>query len=85
MSDTLRAVVQSVVRGQHGPFAVATSRQVEGSVTFSLAHPVWQERGEPEPGVTVVLSNLVKKRAGWRAMEARFLRPSDITQPAKEH
>lgn len=71
------AIVQSVRDGPHGKFAIATCEGVEGSITFSLDKSVWQESDEPEPGSVVWLSDLRKKRAGWRAMCGRYLRPSD--------
>jgi len=67
------AVFQAVVMGKHGRYAVATSDDVEGSITFSLGEEVWQEKDDPEPGVYLVLSGLHKKRSGWRASRARFL------------
>lgn len=67
------AVVQSVVAGNHGRYAVTISDDVEGSITFSLRKDVWQEKEDPEPGIYVVLSVLRKKRSGWRAYKARFL------------
>lgn len=78
MNEILRWVVQKVVRnGQHGPYAVAQDDRL-GSVTFSLTPDVWQEKRFPEAGSEVVLWDFQKKRAGWRAMSARFLRPEDI-------
>ena len=66
--DTIKAVVQKVIReGKHGPFAVATSDQLEGSVTFSLEPTVWTENEWPEEGMIVFLGKLRQKRAGWRA------------------
>lgn len=42
--EEIRAVVQKVVSGgDHGPFAVATSESIDGSITFSLEPTVWQE------------------------------------------
>jgi len=38
---------------------------------------VWQENSFPEEGVEVILTDLYKKTAGWRARKARFLRPED--------
>lgn len=73
----IRGIVQKIVNGQHGLYAVATAEEVKGSITFSLEKPIWSEKGWPEKGTFVVLSELCKKRAGWRAMRARFLRPSD--------
>lgn len=74
----VRAVVQKVVpSGNHGPFAVATSEQIEGSITFSLEPTIWQEDEWPEQGTVVLLGKLRKKRAGWRAKTGRFFRPSD--------
>ena len=78
MSDQIRAVVQRIVRGKHGDYAVATSEAIrDGSVTFSLQRSVWGERRGSERGVIVVLSDLEKKRGGWRAHKARFLKPAD--------
>lgn len=76
--DTIKAVIQKVIReGKHGPFAVATSSQLEGSVTFSLEPTVWKEKEWPEEGMMVFLGELRQKRAGWRAKMGRFWRPSD--------
>jgi hypothetical protein len=76
--EEIKAVVQKAVsEGNHGPFAVATSENIDGSITFALKPTVWQEDEWPEPGMIVILGKLRKKRAGWRAMKARFLRPSD--------
>lgn len=81
MDDTVTAVVQKVIlNGKHGPYAIATSEFVVESITFSLEPEVWTEKRVPSRGVVVVLSELVKKRAGWRAMRGRFLKPSDEQQ-----
>ena len=77
MSTTTQAIVQSVQNGRHGRYAIATSEEVAGSITFSLDPEVWQEQDEPERGMSVVLSDLRKKRAGWRAMSGRYFRPDD--------
>lgn len=78
MLDIIKAVVQKVIReGKHGPFAVATSDKLDGSVTFSLEPTVWKEKDWPEEGVIVILEELLKKRAGWRAKKGRFFKPSD--------
>lgn len=75
------AVVQRVVRdGKHGSYAVATSDQIEGSITFSLSSDVWKEKDEPQAGFEVVLRDVRSKRAGWRAHYVRFVRPTDKTQ-----
>ena len=75
------AIVQKTIEeGQHGPFVVATSDQLKGSVTFSLDPEVWKEEERPENGTIVVLGKLQKKRAGWRAKSGRFLKPSDEQQ-----
>lgn len=76
--NAMKAVVQKVIReGKHGPFAVATSDQLEGSVTFSLEPTVWEEEEWPEEGMVVLLGDLRQKRAGWRAKKGRFWKPSD--------
>ena len=78
MGDEIQAIVQKIVmEGRHGPYAVATSISVLGSITFSLTKEVWGEEDRPEPGTFVILNKLRKKRAGWRAMNGRFVRPSD--------
>lgn len=73
----IQAVVDRIVRnGRHGPYAVAKSPAI-GFITFSLDPSVWRETEWPEPGTWVVLSKLSKKRAGWRAKQGRFFKPSD--------
>lgn len=73
-----RATVQKVLpRGRHGPFAVAFTDEDGRNITFSLDKPVWQEQTLPDPGTIVMLSQLSKKRAGWRASSARLFQPSD--------
>jgi len=80
--EGITAVVQDVIQnGRHGPYAVATSDGIEGSITFSLKPGVWQEKVVPEPGISVILSDLQKKRAGWRALCGRFQTPP-VTQSA---
>lgn len=78
-TEEVEAVVQKIVEGQHGDYAITTSEKIEGSITFSLEKKdeVWQEKNYPEPGVYVVLSELCKKRNGWRARVARFLKPNN--------
>ena len=86
--DSIKAVVQKIVlEGKHGPFAVATSDQIEGSsVTFSLEPTVWMEDEWPEEGMIVLLEDLRQKRAGWRAKKGRFFKPSDEQiENRKEH
>jgi len=74
----IEAVIQKVVNdGNHGPYAVATCEGLKGSITFSLEKPVWNEKDRPNRGDIVILDDIRKKRAGWRAQKARFLRPSD--------
>ena len=73
----IMATVTKVELGKHGPFAIAVSREVKGSITFSLNDTVWQETSLPEHGTVVLLSGLQKKQAGWRATAGRFLKPSD--------
>lgn len=78
MSDQeYQAVVDKIiVDGKHGPYVVARS-EVVGTITFALDSSVWQENDLPEPGMCVMLSQLRKKRAGWRAQQGRFVEPSD--------
>lgn len=75
--EAVRGVIQKINSdGKHGPYAIATVDGV-GSVTFSLEKHVWDEEDTPEPGEIVILSKLREKRAGWRAMQARYAKPSD--------
>lgn len=77
-----QVVVEKIIPdGKHGPYAVARSQELE-SVTFSLDSKVWHEKDWPEPGMYVVLSQIRKKRAGWRATHGRFIEPSDEQQPS---
>lgn len=79
MSDAKKyegVVEKTIPNGKHGPYAVATVISL-GTVTFSLDSNVWKEGRIPDSGTIVVLWDLTKKVAGWRANHARFLRPSD--------
>jgi hypothetical protein len=81
--DAIRGVIQKIHSdGRHGPYAIATVEGL-GSVTFSLEKRVWDEEDKPEPGEIVMLSKLREKRAGWRAMQARYATPSDNRQSGK--
>ena len=72
MEQSVVAIVQDVVNGKHGTYVVTTSKEVEGSITFSLGKEVWREDKHPEEGDRVVLLRVYQKRGGWRALEARF-------------
>jgi len=77
-NDGVIAIVQKVINnGKHGPFVVTKSENFDSSITFSLEPNVWLEETEPEPGEAVFLYRLRKKRAGWRAKKARYLKPCD--------
>ena len=46
--NQLIAVVQDVISdGTHGPYVIATSEYVIGSITFSLKSDVWGENRKP--------------------------------------
>jgi hypothetical protein len=77
------AIVQGILIGAHGEFVVTTARGIPGSITFSLSPDVWHEESRPQQGIKVVVSDLRKKRAGWRAYHARYMRPSDQQQPKR--
>ncbi len=79
MAEVSWYVVDNIVDGKHGKYAVVRDPKL-GSVTFSLDldHKVWKENRLPETGSEVVLRDIEKKRGGWRAMFARFLRPEDV-------
>ncbi len=70
-----QAVVEKIILdGLHGPYAVARSSEL-GLITFPV-----KENDYPEPGIWVVLTEIRKKSAGWRAQTWRFLEPSDEKQ-----
>lgn len=86
---TLLATITKVVKGKHGFYAVAISSfdSQEICITFSLEKEVLEEDIaltphvlQQLPGISVVLSNIVKKEKGWRALHARFYKPSDEGQ-----
>jgi hypothetical protein len=79
LDEAYACVVQRVVKdGPHGPYFVASTDRLDGSVTCSLDPEFWKGGEDwPEEGETVVLSKLRKKRAGWRAKQGRFFQPSD--------
>jgi len=82
--EEYRGVVEKIIpRGKHGPYAVACVPKV-GLVTFALDDEVWREKRWPDPGALVVLSDVRKKRAGWRAEDGRFVRPSDEQQQKQQ-
>ncbi len=77
VQESYYAIVDSLdPKGKHGPYAIAKSESL-GPISFSLKPSVWSENKWPELGTYVVLSGLTRKRAGWRAEQGRFLRPSD--------
>lgn len=78
------AVVDKVVSGKHGLYAVAHADQLDGSVTFLLKPPVWQESSLPERGIHVILSDVKMKDRGWRSDSVRYVRPSDRKQFSKQ-
>jgi len=82
--EQITAIVQGVLIGAHGEFVVTKAEGIPGSVTFSLSPGVWHESTWPEDGVMVVLADLRRKRAGWRAYHARYMRPSDQQQAKQQ-
>ena len=75
--ESYQAIVEKIIhKGRHGPYAVATNEEL-GTITFALDSSVWQEKDCPEAGMYVVLSQIRKKRAGWRATKGRYFGPSD--------
>jgi hypothetical protein len=68
---------QVIHNGRHGPYGVATCEALDGSVTFSRG--VWPEENWPEPG-EVLMFQVRKKQAGWRAVKARYFVKSDEEQ-----
>jgi len=87
--SAVKATVQKVfLNATGGPYVTAKAKGIRGSITFSLLEDVWQEHTVPQQGMIVVLSELHKRSAGWRAMSARLLTPADecpsaIEQPSR--
>ena len=82
----LLATIIKIVPGEHGFYAVTASsfNGKEIFITFSLKKEVLEEEISLKqevlqqlPGTSVVLSNIIRKRSGWRALHARFFKPSD--------
>jgi hypothetical protein len=72
------AVVRDIIEnGQYGAYGVAVSAQIRGTITFSLSPEVWQNKVKPQPGFEILVWDIVKKPAGWRALQARLFKPSD--------
>ena len=86
MKQQYEAMVEKVIaNGKHGSYAVATHKKL-GKITFSLDHKVWKEKETPDAGSLVILQSVRKKRAGWRAKQARFFTPEDQqTEKRKEN
>ena len=83
-SPDIRAVVDKIVEGKHGLYAVATpedrtlKRRVgETGITFSLEPKdgVWRGPEPPDEGDIVLLRKVKERRKGYRATEAA---PSDL-------
>ncbi len=72
-------VVKTDLAVPHGAYAVARDDTL-GLVTFSLDKNVWQEDSIPTEGEYVVMSDIRKKRNGWRACNCRYLRPEDTQE-----
>ena len=66
------------------PYAAAMADGIQKPVTFSLDpdHHVWKETEFPTIGTRVILSDIRKNDKGWRAQNARFLRPEDEVDQA---
>jgi len=81
----LKGMVDRVIsaKSKHGPHVIAKvprSKEIKGTITFSLNKSVWKEKRWPEPGTWVFLADIEERRAGWRALFARFWKPTDRQQ-----
>ena len=82
-TETIATVGSVNQAGPKGPYATAVGEDIEGTITFSLEPPVWQETFYPPEGAGVFLSGIYMHRAGsenkgWRATSARLVKPSDM-------
>jgi len=81
--ESMPVVVEKVIaKGRHGPYAVAY-HEILGSITVALEPEIWKEEEWPETGMFIVVSKLRRKRAGWRALAARYMQPCDEKQVPK--
>jgi hypothetical protein len=74
---TEREIVEGVI-------AEAASAAVEALKSLGLSYKLTGHHPPPQKGEIVVLSNLRKKRNGWKAMSVRPLRPSDEVATSTE-
>ena len=87
----IKAVVQRIKFGRHGPYFEATSKDfLLGILTCSLNPPVWREKCDQtgvvpiglKEGVSVALDDFTENNTPqgmrWRANYGRFWRPSDV-------
>lgn len=91
-SDVVVAIVIDFDVGHEGPFVICrvigeyegfpNALPVGTSVTFSVG--VWKDNPMAGNGTHVLLDNLSRKQAGWRANEARYLRPRDQRAESRE-
>jgi hypothetical protein len=74
--DCLMGIVDRIVPdGPHGPYAVTKTDdpRIGGFITFGMGNEenAWTEKIWPSEGDAIHLSNLKKRRGGWRAEKAR--------------
>jgi len=73
----IATVVASSPNGRNGPYALAESSALEGTIWFSLEDGSWIELTPPNVGDRVVLEDVYGSRKGWRTNSARLYRPED--------
>ena len=74
----VKAYAQTIKVGEHGPYIVASADGYESSIT--IGQDAWQEDRWPKRKTirgTVLLVDVIWKRAGARARTARFWRDGD--------
>lgn len=71
----VRAVLVNIV--EDGGYLVCRVPSMPGE-SVTVSHRNWSDGEPPRIGTDVVLiGTLVRHRQGWRANEARYLRPTD--------
>lgn len=83
MEEYYECIVNKVTDGPHGPYAVATCKEVDWPITFSCEKSVWDEPHQPRPGEIVLLYDVHKTTGGWRAGEAKAKRPEKKIEDEK--
>jgi len=65
MTQIISAVVEQVLEGRYGPFAIAVSDQLYGQITFSLRPGIWKEAEYPKKDSAVSVTIIGRSMNHW--------------------